>query len=200
MYAKNTDTEVITSTNSIPYSDIGNGVTITVNSKFWNLSPEEKIAALDKARSIYADLKTVDYVNWVIGNSETPERAAREIGGIVDAEQLRSFLSGPFADDLPDLRDFTETALTIFEVVGQKQKVKRAATGTLRKQVINRDKWQCRYCGTILENRDIHIDHVIPYSLGGLTELDNLVVACPDCNLKKSGRTLEEAHLELIQL
>lgn len=32
----------------------------------------------------------------------------------------------------------------------------------------------------------IHIDHVIPLCKGGTDDLGNLVVACADCNLRKS--------------
>jgi 5-methylcytosine-specific restriction endonuclease McrA len=39
-------------------------------------------------------------------------------------------------------------------------------------------------------------DHVIPHKLGGKTNLDNLVTACPACNYGKDCYTLEQLGLE----
>jgi hypothetical protein len=39
-----------------------------------------------------------------------------------------------------------------------------------------------------LQGGQFHIEHVQPQVHGGLTILDNLALACPGCNLKKSDR------------
>jgi hypothetical protein len=44
----------------------------------------------------------------------------------------------------------------------------------------------CMYCG-VAGDFDLHIEHVIPTSQGGSYELDNVVLACPDCNYAKSS-------------
>lgn len=49
----------------------------------------------------------------------------------------------------------------------------------------NRDKGQCVYCGS---NENIHIDHIIPFSKGGATCLENLQLLCEKCNLQKSDK------------
>jgi hypothetical protein len=47
----------------------------------------------------------------------------------------------------------------------------------------------------ILEGRDpqdgvtLHVDHVTPFSLGGLTVLSNLQTLCDLCNLEKGNRS-----------
>ena len=38
-------------------------------------------------------------------------------------------------------------------------------------------------------------DHVLPYSRGGTSDLDNMVVACQPCNCGRTELTLEEAGL-----
>ena len=41
------------------------------------------------------------------------------------------------------------------------------------------------------------MDHVHPVVKGGLKSWDNIVTACRACNLKKGGRTPEEANMKL---
>lgn len=69
----------------------------------------------------------------------------------------------------------------------------------VRRQVLLRDGYRCRYCGTRVEDGDwyFHIDHVTPISQGGKNGMDNLVTACPSCNLKKGGRTPGQAGMKL---
>ncbi len=47
---------------------------------------------------------------------------------------------------------------------------------------------------------DMHLDHVIPRVQGGTDEDFNLVISCPSCNLKKSGRAPSEAGMKLVML
>lgn len=53
-----------------------------------------------------------------------------------------------------------------------------------------RDGDGCRYCHKTFPQ--YHVDHVIPRSRGGPDKLDNLVLACPPCNMAKGARTPEE--------
>ena len=60
----------------------------------------------------------------------------------------------------------------------------------LRHEVAEKSQNRCAYC---LSQQDISgiqftIDHIIPESLGGETEIDNLCLACWDCNLIKQNR------------
>lgn len=59
-------------------------------------------------------------------------------------------------------------------------------------QVLNRDNFQCQYCGKT-PTRDgirLHLDHIKPSMDGGKTEINNLVTACEECNLSKSATPL----------
>lgn len=80
-----------------------------------------------------------------------------------------------------------------------KRGLKRAPHKSLRRRIIERDLSLCRYCGANCHSNE-HIDHVIPYSCGGLTESGNLVCACGPCNMKKGARTLKEAGMELLEV
>lgn len=39
-----------------------------------------------------------------------------------------------------------------------------------------------------LQGATFHVEHIVPRSLGGQSELDNLAWSCPGCNLHKAGR------------
>jgi hypothetical protein len=54
----------------------------------------------------------------------------------------------------------------------------------LRDRVLQRDGYQCRYCGD--KRGPFHLDHVYPFVKGGETSFDNLVTACPHCNHVKN--------------
>jgi 5-methylcytosine-specific restriction endonuclease McrA len=49
----------------------------------------------------------------------------------------------------------------------------------------------CPYCGGEYGDEP-HADHIYPVSRGGLSTLENMVLVCGMCNLKKSDKTLRE--------
>lgn len=63
--------------------------------------------------------------------------------------------------------------------------------GRIRRQVIERAAALCEYCRTPqrLSPITFEIDHVLPRSLAGATELNNLCLACSTCNGAKHVRT-----------
>lgn len=61
---------------------------------------------------------------------------------------------------------------------------------SLRFKVLERDNGRCKLCGkNPMDGVKLHVDHVVPYSLGGLTVLENLQTLCMDCNLGKGNRS-----------
>ncbi len=68
-----------------------------------------------------------------------------------------------------------------------------------RQNLYVRDKGKCQYCGAHFEYKELTYDHIIPRSKGGQTEWANVVTCCIACNLKKGGRTPEEAGMCLIR-
>jgi len=68
-----------------------------------------------------------------------------------------------------------------------------------RQNLYIRDKRKCQYCGISFDHKELTYDHVIPRSKGGQTEWTNVVTCCTPCNLKKGGRTPEEAGMFLIR-
>ncbi|WP_328186945.1 HNH endonuclease [Marinobacter sp. OP 3.4] len=45
----------------------------------------------------------------------------------------------------------------------------------------------CYWCESKCRS-DFHIDHYVPLAKGGQHEIDNLVIACPKCNLAKHAK------------
>lgn len=61
-------------------------------------------------------------------------------------------------------------------------KTKRDIPPGLRFKVLNRDCFRCCACGATSSTVELEIDHIIPYSKGGETVLENLQILCKRCN------------------
>jgi hypothetical protein len=60
----------------------------------------------------------------------------------------------------------------------------------LRWKVLHRDRFTCQGCGRSPATTigvELHVDHIVPWSKGGATVLENLRALCSDCNLGKSN-------------
>jgi len=71
---------------------------------------------------------------------------------------------------------------------------KRGIGLSLRYKILNRDKFKCVKCGASPatdHNCRLHIDHIVPFSKGGKTVLENLQTLCEECNLGKGDRHIE---------
>lgn len=66
-----------------------------------------------------------------------------------------------------------------------------------RRTIYRRDSHSCQYCGKKKSTAELSLDHVVPRCQGGLTNWENIVVACTECNSRKAGRTPEEAGMKL---
>lgn len=66
-----------------------------------------------------------------------------------------------------------------------------------RREIFRRDQFTCQYCGK--KTLNLTIDHVQPKHLGGPHSWTNLVAACPTCNHRKGGRTLQESGMTLLR-
>lgn len=70
-----------------------------------------------------------------------------------------------------------------------KHKTKRDPSDRLKVQVLMRDGNRCKICGVECSGglHNIHFDHIVPWSKGGETVLDNLQVLCSACNEAKGN-------------
>jgi hypothetical protein len=69
-----------------------------------------------------------------------------------------------------------------------KAKAKRKVSAKLRRQILERDNYQCLDCGRSPRNDStcvLHVDHRIPLAKGGTNNPENLQTLCDDCNIGK---------------
>jgi 5-methylcytosine-specific restriction endonuclease McrA len=59
-----------------------------------------------------------------------------------------------------------------------------------RNRVRQRAGYRCEYCG-LREDQSplaaLHVEHILPRKHGGTDDIDNLALACIDCNLRKGS-------------
>ncbi len=67
-----------------------------------------------------------------------------------------------------------------------------------RRNIFARDANRCQYCGKKFGTSELSLDHVLPRSQQGPTTWENIVTCCIACNVKKGGRTPEQAHMKLL--
>jgi 5-methylcytosine-specific restriction endonuclease McrA len=68
-----------------------------------------------------------------------------------------------------------------------------------RRNIYLRDNFQCQYCGVKPVKEELTIDHINPRSRGGISEWENVVLACQRCNSKKGNQLLDLCGLKLLK-
>ena len=91
-----------------------------------------------------------------------------------------------------------DTMNAFAQYIGDSLALKRSAkyqralmTSSLRKEILKRDNYTCKYCGNSTYNEPnllLEIDHIKPLSKGGLTVRENLQTLCWRCNRSKSNK------------
>lgn len=68
----------------------------------------------------------------------------------------------------------------------------RRKKGALRKRdvqtMLEEQGYKCAYCTADLRDREYHVEHIVPVSVGGSNNLYNLCVSCAPCNLKAGAK------------
>lgn len=74
----------------------------------------------------------------------------------------------------------------------------KALMPKVKKFILNRDGPICQYCGVQVNEKTIATDHVVPETMGGITAIYNLVIACRSCNIRKMKQVWIPNNLEVI--
>ncbi|MCY1033677.1 HNH endonuclease [Corallococcus sp. BB11-1] len=84
-------------------------------------------------------------------------------------------------------------------VLGAYDHLPRAKVRFSRLNIYARDNDTCQYCSKQLPRSELNLDHVNPRTQGGKTTWENVVCSCVPCNLRKGGRTPEQAGMRLLK-
>jgi hypothetical protein len=126
-----------------------------------------------------------NFRNAVISAGLVPYRGSNQYRYPPKRMSMKSGLGVVASKPVPAARELT--------VVDPNASCRPAVSVSLRFQVLERDKFRCRYCGrTPQMGYTLCVDHVVPVSKGGPTTLENLAAACEDCNMGKSDQLLRE--------
>lgn len=108
---------------------------------------------------------------------------------------LKSFIqfinSDKDIEEENEVTDINSTEKQDKEIVF-KHKTKRFPSERLKVQVLMRDGNKCRLCGITVTGDYIHFDHILAWSKGGETTLDNIQVLCETHNLAKGNIGYDE--------
>ena len=114
-----------------------------------------------------------------------------------------------YKDDNETVIEFIENAILKSlpkEVLTQEElkeiNRRRNIKDTTRYSVLERAGFKCQCCGIKpLKNNDVilHIDHIIPYSLGGSDNIDNLQVLCNKCNISKRNKFIINHNVNWVE-
>ncbi len=128
--------------------------------------------------------------------------AAYEVLGLASVKRGVLLVLSGTAEMLEESGDHLHTPSTqipVPSVIRLKRMVKRPQSRAAlnRRNILRRDRYTCQYCGR--QGGELTVDHILPKSRGGRSTWENLVTACRTCNLKKGGRTPEEAGMRLLR-
>lgn len=75
----------------------------------------------------------------------------------------------------------------LYEISGRIER--RKMTNSMRYDVLKRDNYRCIICGKgRYDGVKLEVDHIVPVSKGGKTEISNLQTLCDRCNSGKSNK------------
>ncbi len=99
--------------------------------------------------------------------------------------------------------DGCRTVMGVHSIIacgGRKAAHPRSSPPLTNTALFGRDRSLCLYCGRVFPHASLTRDHVVPKSLGGADEWENVVAACKRCNHHKGNRQPHECGMELLAL
>ncbi len=131
-------------------------------------------------------------VGWTSGKMRRASRyRATEAEAREALEEMRSRVAAGLHLDKTRSRpfiDLPEAQARIKRI----RRSRRAISPRIRWEILERDDFTCRYCGSRAPDVVLHLDHVEPLAFGGSDDPSNLVAACETCNLSKAARPLKQ--------
>lgn len=178
------------------YNELGRFSSQTLSVRFgsWNDALNRAgISATDVKNIPLLDLfNNLEYVWRTKGKQPTTRDMKSSLSKFTDSAYISRFGSWrqsleAFIEYIDSDEELDEKGITIVNPANQSP---RSINLRLRFKVLARDSFTCQTCGASPAKRDnveLHVDHVVPWSKGGLTEESNLQTKCSNCNLGKSN-------------
>ena len=69
---------------------------------------------------------------------------------------------------------------------------RKSISKKIRFEVFKRDKFTCQYCGRMVPDVILEVDHIKPVSKGGTNDIMNLITSCKECNRGKGATELSD--------
>jgi len=120
------------------------------------------------------DFKVVIYINYKSPKGNVKEKIYKKY----DKEKFSKIIN-----EYLELKKQNK----ILEISSRIERAKMSES--LRYDVLKRDNYKCQICGmTAKDGAKLQVDHIIPVSKGGKTEISNLQTLCSRCNIGKSNK------------
>jgi len=108
--------------------------------------------------------------------------------------------------DYSDIKEYVQEAIlkslpSNYEDMDEwlKDNKRRNIKKSVRYEVLSRANFRCEACGDSPKVNNecvLHVDHIVPRTMGGLENITNYQCLCERCNISKSNRYAINNHLE----
>jgi len=120
------------------------------------------------------DFKVVIYINYKSPKGKVQDKVYKKY----NKEQFLKIM-----DEYKKLKNQDR----LLEISSRIERAKMSES--MRYDILKRDNYKCQICGmTAKEGAKLQVDHIIPVSKGGKTEMSNLQTLCSRCNIGKSNK------------
>jgi 5-methylcytosine-specific restriction endonuclease McrA len=143
------------------------------------LCAASEVEAHESLEEIMADAKTAIASFGVPVDKSLARLAVDHFGGMAE---LQNWASRIFAGALADIG-----------VDVAKARIRQNIDSATRYKVLERAGFKCQACGakpSKCGDVTLHIDHIVPVSLGGTNAMKNLQALCAECNISKGNRSV----------
>lgn len=175
------------------YDAIGKYNSSTIMRRFSSWNNALNLTSTNISNKYYSDEEFVENIKnvWLtLGRQPTRrEMNDRNVSQISSTSYIRRYGSWYnaldfFVSQIENESD-NNIRVPIIEEDGFTHHTSREPNDRLKVRVLMRDGNKCKICGVICDGglHKIHFDHIVPWSKGGETTLENLRVLCAECNL-----------------
>ena len=176
------------------YDENGKFSSSAISRRFGTWNQALCIAKLDYRNRAFSENELFENIEKVwIKLGKQPTRRDMDnisISSISSGSYLRKF--GQWSNALKMFIQYINETEKVYSIENHNvtyHKTKRDVNLRMRFIVMQRDNFKCCACGASPARDpsvELHIDHIIPWSKGGETTLQNLQTLCSKCNLGKS--------------